>query len=106
VRVVARVMKTLSFDAKGKASTANVEGQWAVRNNAYQMRVAPMGDNPEMIVIEPENSNFSFPAGRYAMVLQGTAYDFSVAGPVTDMAQCLERTDAVDVPVYSECGGK
>jgi hypothetical protein len=65
-----------------------------------------MGDNPEMIVIEPENSNFSFPAGRYAMVLQGTAYDFSVAGPVTDMAQCLERTDAVDVPVYSECGGK
>jgi hypothetical protein len=106
VRVVARVMKTLSFDAKGKASTANVEGQWAVRSNAYQMRVAPMGDNPEMIVIEPENSNFSFPAGRYAMVLQGTAYDFSVAGPVTDMAQCLERTDAVDVPVYSECGGK
>jgi hypothetical protein len=106
VRVVARVMKTLTFNAKGKASTANVEGQWAVRSNAYQMRVAPMGDNPEMIVIEPENSDFSFPAGRYAMVLQGTAYDFSVAGPVTDMAQCLERTDAVDVPVYSECRGK
>jgi hypothetical protein len=39
------------------------------------------------------------------MVLQGTAYDFSVAGPITDMAQCLERTDAVDVPVYSECRG-
>jgi hypothetical protein len=103
VRVVARVMQTLSFDAKGKASTAKVDGEWAVRSNAYQMRVAPMGDNPEMIIIEPENPDFSFPAGRYAMVLQGTAYDFSVAGPITDMAQCLERTDAVDVPVYSEC---
>lgn len=103
VRVVAHVTQTLTFDAKGKASTAKVEGEWAVRSKAYQMRVAPMGDNPEMIVIEPENADFSFPAGRYAMVLQGTAYDFSVGGPITDMAQCLERTDAVDVPVYSEC---
>jgi hypothetical protein len=105
VRVVARVMQTLSFD-KGKASTAKVEGSWAVRSKSYQMRVAPMGDNPEMIVIEPENSTFVFPAGRYAMVLQGTAYDFSVAGPITDMAQCLERTEALDVPIYSECRGK
>jgi hypothetical protein len=106
VRVVARVMKTLTFDVKGKASTADVEGSWAVRSNAYQMRVAPMGDNPEMIVIEPESPDFTFPPGRYAMVLQGNAYDFSVAGPITDMAQCLERTDALDVPVYSECRGK
>jgi hypothetical protein len=98
-------MRTLSFDAKGKASTTKVDGEWAVRSNAYQMRVAPMGDNPEMIVIEPESPDFSFPAGRYAMVLQGTAYDFTVAGPITDTAQCLERTDAVDVPVYSECRG-
>jgi hypothetical protein len=105
VRVVARVMQNLSFD-KGKASTTNVEGSWAVRSRSYQMRVAPMGDNPEMIVIEPENSDFVFPAGRYAMVLQGTAYDFSVAGPITDMAQCLERTEALDVPIYSECRGK
>jgi hypothetical protein len=105
VRVVARVMQTLSFDTKGKASAAKVDGEWAVRSNAYQMRVAPMGDNPEMIVIEPESPDFSFPAGRYAMVLQGTAYDFTVAGPITDTAQCLERTDAVDVPVYSECRG-
>ena len=106
VRVVARVMQTLSFDTKGKANAAKVDGEWAVRGNAYQMRVAPMGDNPEMIVIEPENPDFKFPAGRYAMVLQGTAYDFSVSGQITDMAQCLERTDAVDVPVYSECRGK
>ena len=105
VRVVARVMQNLTFD-KGKAATANVEGSWAVRGKSYQMRVAPMGDNPEMIVIEPDNSDFVFPAGRYAMVLQGTAYDFSVAGPITDMAQCLERTEALDVPIYSECRGK
>jgi hypothetical protein len=106
VRVVARVMQTLSFDGKGKATNANVEGSWAVRSKSYQMRVAPMSDNPEMIVVEPENPDFLFPAGRYAMVLQGTAYDFNVAGPITDMAQCLERTDALDVPIYSECRGK
>jgi hypothetical protein len=105
VRVVARVMQNLSFD-KGKASTASVEGSWAVRSKSYQMRVAPMGDNPEMIVIEPENADFVFPAGRYAMVLQGAAYDFNVAGPITDMAQCLERTEALDVPIYSECRSK
>ena len=105
VRIVARVMQNLSFD-KGKAYTENVEGSWVVRSKSYQMRVAPMGDNPEMIVIEPENSDFVFPAGRYAMVLQGTAYDFSVAGPITDMAQCLERTEALEVPIYSECRGK
>jgi hypothetical protein len=105
VRVVARVMQTLSFD-KGKANAASVEGSWAVRSKSYQMRVAPMGDNPEMIVIEPDNADFVFPAGRYAMVLQGTAYDFSVAGPITDTAQCLERTEALDVPIYSECRGK
>ena len=34
------------------------------------------------------------PAGRYALVIKGQAYDFTVAGPITDAAQCLERVDA------------
>jgi hypothetical protein len=68
------------------------------------MKVAPDSANPEMIVISPADGTFTFPAGRYALVLnKNIAYDFSVDGPVSDKAQCLERTDAVNTPVYTEC---
>jgi hypothetical protein len=103
VRVVARVMRELTFDAAGNAKRVDVDSLWAVRSNSYEMQVAPVSGNPAMVIIQPENPKFSFPAGRYALVLQGSAYDFSVAGPITDAAQCLERTDAVNMPVYSEC---
>jgi len=43
------------------------------------------------------------PAGRYVLVLKEQGYDFVVAGAVTDLAQCLERTDAVNGAFYSEC---
>jgi hypothetical protein len=45
------------------------------------MRVGPLADNPEMVVIRPESSDFAFPAGRYALVLKGVGYDFTVDGP-------------------------
>ena len=103
VRVVGRVMHELTFDATGNAKLINVDASWAVRSNAYPMKVEPVASKPEMIIIRPENPSFSFPAGRYALVLQGSAYDFSVAGPITDTAQCLQRTDALNMPVYTEC---
>jgi len=105
VRIVARVKRSLSFDAAGKPRTSEVDGAWAVRSNSYAMKIAPVNGNPEMILIRPENPKFSFPAGRYALMLKGLAYDFSVEGPITDMAQCLERTDALNAPVFSECRG-
>jgi hypothetical protein len=102
IRVVAQVMHALSF-AGGKATKTSVDGAWAVRNNSYEMKVAPVEGNPEMIVIRPQNDGFSLPAGRYALALKSTAYDFTVSGAVTDPAHCLERTDALDTQVYSEC---
>jgi hypothetical protein len=102
VRVVAQVMRALSFSG-GKAKVTNVDGSWAVRNNSYEMKVAPVEGNPEMIVVRPQKDDFSFPAGRYALVLKNAAYDFTVNGDITDPAHCLERTDALDAPVYSEC---
>jgi len=66
----------------------NVENSWVVRSNSYQMRVAPVADRPP---------------GRYALVLKAVAYDFTVDGPLTDTAHCLERTDAVTSAVYTEC---
>jgi hypothetical protein len=103
IRVVAQVERALTFDSAGKATVTNVEDAWVVRSNSYQMRVAPMPDNPEMIVIRPEHAEFLFPAGRYALVLKNVAYDFTLDGPITDTSHCLERTDTLNAPIYTEC---
>jgi hypothetical protein len=103
VRVVAQVKRALTFDAAGKATVTKVDDSWVVRGNSYQMRVAPVPDNPEMILIRPEHAEFVFPAGRYALVLKNVAYDFTLDGPITDTAHCLERTDALNSPIYTEC---
>lgn len=103
VRVVAQVMRALTFDSAGKPKVTPVDDSWVVRGSSYQMRVAPVPDNPEMILIRPEHAEFVFPAGRYALVLKNVAYDFTLDGPITDTAHCLERTDALNSPIYSEC---
>ena len=103
VRVVAQVKRALTFDRNGKAVVNPVEDAWVVRSNSYQMRVAPVADNPEMILIRPDPPELALPAGRYALVLKGAAYDFTVDGPLADTAHCLERTDALNFPVYTEC---
>ena len=103
LRVVARVVRALTFDAKGKAKFVDVDGTWVVRGKSYMLKVAPIANNPEMIVIRPENADFVFPAGRYALVLPNAAYDFTLDGSATDAAHCLERTDALNAAVYTEC---
>jgi hypothetical protein len=103
VRVVAQVARALTFDAAGKALMTNIEDAWVVRNNSYPMRVAPVANNPEMILLRPDPPDFELPAGRYALVLKGAAYDFTLDGPITDTAHCLERTDALASAVYTEC---
>ena len=61
VRVVAQVMRALTFDSKGHANTTDVEQSWVIRNHSYQMRVAPFGHNPEMIIIRSDPVDFVFP---------------------------------------------
>jgi hypothetical protein len=103
VRVVAQILHELTFGPNGKPKMVDVKQSWVIRNNSYQMRVSPLADNPEMIVVRPDPPDFVFPAGRYALALKGVGYDFTVDGAVTDMAHCLERTDALGAPIYSEC---
>ena len=74
-----------------------------IRSTSYDFRVALVSESPEMLMLRPENSDFMFPAGRYGLVLKGLAYDFTVAGRITDAAQCLERTEAANGSFYSEC---
>ena len=103
VRVVARVVRALTFDAKGKASFTPISDAWNIRNLSYEFRVRPISGNPEMLMVQAENPAFVLPAGRYVLALKNQGYDFTVAGKVTDPSQCLERTDAANGTFYSDC---
>jgi hypothetical protein len=103
VRVVARVAREMKFNEAGPPVTTDIDGQWAIRSKSYEFRVAPLGDNPEMVVLHPADPQLSLSPGRYALVVAGRGYDFTVDGQVTDTAQCLERTDVLGGAVYSEC---
>ncbi len=103
VRVVAQIMRALTFDAAGKASYTKVEPSWVIRSQSFQMSVAPAAGSSEMVVIRPDTSDFTFSPGRYALVIKKEAYDFTVDGPITEGPHCLERTDALGGAVYSEC---
>ncbi|MDB5604547.1 MAG: hypothetical protein JWP25_1447 [Bradyrhizobium sp.] len=103
VRAVARVVRALTFDAKGKPGYSPVTDAWNIRNVSYEFRVRPIAGNPEMLLVQSEKPDFALPAGRYILVLKDQGYDFTVAGKVTDLAQCLERTDAANGAFYSEC---
>lgn len=103
VRVVARVAREMKFNGAGPPMTTDIDGEWAIRSKSYVFRVAPVGDNPEMIVLHPADPQLSLSAGRYALVIAGKGYDFTIDGQVTDTAQCLERSSVIGGMVYSEC---
>jgi hypothetical protein len=103
VRVIAKILRAMTFDVAGQANVANVEDAWTIRNVSYELRVAPLSEGPEMLMIRPENADFVFPAGRYGLVIKGQAYDFTVAGRITEAAQCLEGIKASNGTFYSEC---
>jgi hypothetical protein len=102
VRVVARVASSLTYSS-GKAAAVKVEASWHIRSNSFGYLVSPMGENREMVVVRPENPDFAFVPGRYALILGALAYDFTVDGPITDPAQCLESFEAVGGLVYIDC---
>ena len=102
VRVIAKVARDLAFNA-GRPTNVKVDDAWAIRNVSFDYQVAPSPDSREMIVIKPENHDFTLPPGRYGLVINGLAYDFSVDGRVTEPAQCLERTEAANGTFYAEC---
>jgi hypothetical protein len=103
VRVIARIARATNFGPQGQAQVSGVDDTWIMRNISFPFRVAPVASNPEMLALEPE-SEIALPAGRYGLVINGIAYDFSVAGDVNDPAQCLERVAAANGTFYSPCG--
>jgi len=103
VRVVAAVKRAMVFDPKGKGHFVPVNNEWSMRNISYQLRVRPVPQSQEMLLIEPENPDFQLAPGRYALILKNQGYDFTVAGTPTDLVQCLERTDAANGSFFTDC---
>ena len=103
VRVVARIMQEMGFDAAGKPTKKKVDDTWVMRNISIPFRVAPRRDNPDMYEVVGETSESVLTPGRYALVLKGQAYDFTVAGDISDPRQCLERMAAANGQFYSAC---
>jgi hypothetical protein len=101
VRVVAHVARAMRF-VNGKAIVTPIEGVWRIRSKAYEFKISPLEGHREMIVIQPD-SEFVFPAGRYALVLNGYGYEFTVPGSVTAPEQCLEQAEMLSGTVLSEC---
>ena len=103
IRVVAEVNRDVTFDDKGKVNFAPVKGAWNIRNVGPEFRARPFPGNPQMLIVQPENNDFTLPPGRYMLVVGGQGYDFTVSGQVTDPLHCLERTNAANGTFYSEC---
>ena len=93
----------MGFDPAGKPVVSKLDDSWVIRNISIPYRTAPNRDNPDMYEVQNEHAEAALPPGRYALVLKGQAYDFSVAGPLSDPRQCLERLAATNGQFYSEC---
>jgi hypothetical protein len=101
VRVVARVSRAMKF-VNGKPTYSKLEGSWRVRAKLYEYKVSPLEGQREMILIQSD-AQVVLPPGRYALVLNGLGYDFTVAGKVTSTEQCLEQVEVLNGTVVSEC---
>ena len=105
VRIAARIAQSMTFDANGKAVTAPPPTEtWLIREQGYELRVSPVRDSPEMMLLRPEGGDmFAFPAGRYEIMLLGQAYDFVIRGAVLDPAHCVEGAATGRGPIFYEC---
>jgi hypothetical protein len=104
LHIAARVARSMNFDSAGKAVMTTPETEtWIIRDQAYNLRVSRLRENAEMVMLRSEDPEFLFPSGRYELMLGGQAYDFVVAGEVTDPAHCVEGVATVRGPVFYEC---
>jgi hypothetical protein len=103
VRVIAKVARAMTFTKTGQPVSGHIDDEWAIRNVSFDYRVAPATESPEMILIKPETAAPALAAGRYAVIIKGQAFDFTVDGPITQTAHCLERIQAANGTFYSEC---
>ena len=94
----------MTFDESGNTVTAPPRTDtWLLRDQGYDLRISPVRDTPEMVMMRPDSEDFSFPSGRYELLLGAQSYDFVIAGPITDPAQCVEGIATPRGPAFYEC---
>ena len=104
IRIAARIARAMTVDPLGKAVMEPPPTEsWLIREFGYDLRVSPVQENSEMMILRPEYEEFTFPPGRYELVLGGQAYDFGIAGIITDPAQCVEGVTTPRGPAFYEC---
>jgi hypothetical protein len=104
LRVAARVAHAMNFDSTGKAiMTTPAVDTWIIREFGYDLRASPIEGNSEMVKLHADDPTLSLSPGRYELMLGGQAYDFTVAGEVTDPAHCVEGVTTVRGQVFNEC---
>jgi hypothetical protein len=105
LRIAARIAHSMTFDSNGRpVVTTPTTKTWLIRNDhGYDLQVSPLQESAEMVILRPQNPEFSYPSGRYELMLGEQAYDFVVAGEVTDSAHCVEGTATGRGPVFYEC---
>jgi hypothetical protein len=103
VRLIARVKRATTFDAAGKPVVAAADESWVIRNISTPYRAAPVKDEPQMYEVQPREPDGVLSPGRYALVVKGQAFDFTIEGTVTDKQHCLERLTAANGTFYSQC---
>lgn len=106
IRIIAKIEHEVTFDKAGKPVLSKTEDGWVMRNISMPYRTAPKKDDPDMYEIQSEDPGQPLAPGRYALVLKGQSYDFTVAGPITDLRHCLERMAASNGQFYSQCQTK
>jgi hypothetical protein len=70
---------------------------------SYPYPTAPYKGQPDMFEVIGAEADRPLNLGRYAVILKNEAYDFSIAGQITDSKQCLESVAAANGAFYAEC---
>jgi hypothetical protein len=102
VRIIAKVAREFTADVAGK-KPSDGDDTWVIRNVSFPFRSSPLADNPDMYELHSEDAALELTPGRYALVLKGQSYDFSVEGETVDPRQCIERIVASNGTYYSDC---
>jgi hypothetical protein len=101
LRVIARMARETKI-VDGKAGTTNIEGAWRIRNISLDLKLSPVPGQREMLIARVDDT-VSLTAGRYALVLNRTGYDFAIAGAVQSPAFCLEKFETANGQVFNQC---
>lgn len=102
LRVVAQVVRDTNI-VNGSATVTKIDDTWRIRNISTELKVSPVPGQPEMIIARL-NDGSPLAAGRYALVVNRTGYDFTIEGPINSLAFCLEGFQtAASGSMFNQC---